>query len=181
MVVKGRWSTLPSLGTSAFGPSLVLVSLATSTDNSDALFLGHIQKSTIRHLWWPFLRVVASVCSCCRISWYTCSRWVFWSSDSNLGTILAHTFLIPKLSTKMLLTNSLSIPSWSAHYANGEAAVGAHQFSHLFDVDISFDAASPSRFSIILHTQPTIHKPLMPTQRLLSETCKNRRIPQATC
>ena len=81
----------------------------------------------------------------------------------HFGTHLPHSQVVNQNASNQFLIN----PKLVRHHANGEEVVGAHQFSHLFDVDISFDAARPSRFSIILHTQPTIHKPLMP----LKDSC----------
>jgi len=39
---------------------------------------------------------IASVSSCSRISWHTCTRRSFWSSFSNFGTIFAQIILIPR-------------------------------------------------------------------------------------
>ena len=96
---------------------------------------------------------------------------------NHFGTHLPHSQVVNQNASNQFLIN----PKLVRHHANGEAAVGAHQFSHLFDVDISFDAARPSRFSIIPPHSTDHPQTAYATQRLLSETCKNRRIPQATC
>ena len=57
---------------------------------------------------------LGSVSSCSKMSWHTCTRCSFCPSFSNLGTIFAQIFLIPKSSVLILHTLSLFIPSSSS-------------------------------------------------------------------
>ena len=58
-----------------------------------------------------FFKSFSSASICWRISWYAFNCWAFCYSVKSLGTILAHTFRMPQVSTKMVQTVSLSIPT----------------------------------------------------------------------
>ena len=53
---------------------------------------------------------LGSVSSCSKMSWHSCTRRSFCISCSNLGTIFAQIFLIPRSSVMILHTLSLFIP-----------------------------------------------------------------------
>ena len=57
---------------------------------------------------------LGSVSSCSKMSWHTCTRRSFCLSFSNLATIFAQIFLIPRSSVMVLHTLLLFIPSSSA-------------------------------------------------------------------
>ena len=76
----------------------------------------------------------------------------------SLGTIFAHTFHMPKVSTKTVLTVYLSIPTSLAV----TKIVKRWSLPNLFNVGISCGSAMPPWFQIILHILSAFHKSLVP-------------------